>query len=135
MEYKEIQIKEGIKLHTLNTNKFKTNLLAVMLTTELNKQNVTKHALIPSVLRRGTSKLNTQEEINKELEEMYGASFDCGLDKMGDNQVLKFYLESINDEFIPQENDNMLNKSLDTIFQIIFDPYLENNNFIELSGN
>ena len=41
----------------------------------------------------------TQEEISKQMEEMYGASFDCGLDKTGDNQVLKFYIEVINDDF------------------------------------
>ena len=33
MEYKENEIKQGIKLHTINNNKFKTNLIAVFLTT------------------------------------------------------------------------------------------------------
>ena len=37
-----------------------------------------------------------------QLEEMYGASFDCGIEKIGDNHVIKFYLESLNDNFIPQ---------------------------------
>ena len=47
----------------------------------------------------------SQEEISKQMEEMYGASFDCGLDKIGDNQVLKFYMETINDDFIPQQKE------------------------------
>ena len=129
MEYNESDIKNGIKLHTIKTEKFKTNLIAVMLTTKLDKENVTKNALIPAVLRRGTASLNTLEEINKSLEEMYGASLDCGLDKTGDNQVLKFYIESVNDEFLPQENENMLKKSLESIFELVFNPYLENNSF------
>jgi len=129
VRYRNIDIKQGIKLHTINTNKFKTNLIAVMLTTKLDRNNITKNALIPAVLRRGTAKLNTQEEINKKLEEMYGASFDCGLDKTGDNQVLKFYIESVNDEFLPQEAENMLKTSLENIFEIIFNPYLENERF------
>ena len=29
MKYKEIEIKEGIKLHTIKTDKFKTNLISV----------------------------------------------------------------------------------------------------------
>ena len=74
MNYIELNIKKGIKLHTIKTEKFKTNLIAVMLTTKLDKENVTKNALIPAVLRRGTATLNTLEEINKKLEEMYGAS-------------------------------------------------------------
>ena len=108
MEYKQIEIKKGIKLNILQTNKFKTNLIAIMLTTKLDRENVTKNALIPAVLKRGTKTLKTQEEINKKLEEMYGASLDCGLDKTGDNQVLKFYIESVSDEFLAENSENML---------------------------
>lgn len=129
MEYKQTEIKKGIKLHTIKTEKFKTNLIAIMLTTKLNRENVTKNALIPAVLRRGTKNLITQEEINKKLEEMYGASLDCGLDKTGDNQVLKFYIETVNDEFLPQEAENMLKISLEKIFGFVFNPYLENGCF------
>lgn len=129
VEYKQTEIKKGIKLHTIKTEKFKTNLIAIMLTTKLNRENVTKNALIPAVLRRGTKNLTTQEEINKKLEEMYGASLDCGLDKTGDNQVLKFYIETVNDEFLPQEAENMLKTSLEKIFEFVFNPYLENGCF------
>ena len=129
MNYIELNIKKGIKLHTIKTEKFKTNLIVVMLTTKLDKENVTKNALIPAVLRRGTATLNTLEEINKKLEEMYGASLDCGLDKTGDNQILKFYIESVNDEFLPQNGENMLKRSLENILELVFNPYLENNCF------
>ena len=129
MKYKQIEIKKGIKLNVIQTNKFKTNLIAIMLTTKLDRENVTKNALIPAVLKRGTKTLKTQEEINKKLEEMYGASLDCGLDKTGDNQVLKFYIESVNDEFLPQNSEDMLKKSLEQIFEFVFNPYLENDGF------
>ena len=95
MKDNKTEIKKGITLHEINTDKFKTNLCAIFLTTPLNRENVTKNALIPAVLRRGSKNLKTQEEISKKMEEMYGASFDCGLDKTGDNQVLKFYIEVI----------------------------------------
>ena len=95
-------MKQGIKLHTINTNKFKTNLIARFLSIPLTRENVTKNSLLVSVLRRGCEKFKTQEEISKKLEEMYGAEFNCGLDKLGKNHVLKFYIESINDEFLPQ---------------------------------
>ena len=73
----------------------------------------------------------TQEEISKRLEELYGASFDCGIDKTGDNQVLKFYIESINDHFLPQQGENMLKASLDNLLEIVFNPLVENNGFKE----
>lgn len=129
MKYNEIDIKKGIKLHTIKTEKFKTNLIAVMLTTKLDRKNITKNALIPAVLRRGTKFMQTQEDINKKMEDMYGASFDCGLDKTGDNQILKFYMETVNNEFLPQDAENMIKSSIEKIFEIIFNPYLENGVF------
>lgn len=129
MEYQENELKQGIKLHTIKTDKFKTNLVAVFLTTELNRQNVTKNALISMILRRGSKKMTTQEEISRQMEEMYGASFDCGLDKTGDNQVLKFYIEVINDNFLPQQEEDILKTAIQNLIEIVFNPYIENESF------
>ena len=129
MQYQEKEIKKGIEFHELNTNKFKTNLVAIFLTTKLTRENVTKNALISTILRRGSKSMPSQEEISKQMEEMYGASFDCGLDKIGDNQVLKFYMETINDDFIPQQKENMLKTTLEKILEIVFNPYIENGEF------
>ena len=131
MQYKEKEIKEGIKLHQIKTQKFKTNLIAIFLTMPISKENVTKNALLLSVLRRGSKNMPTQEKISQELEEMYGAGFDCGIDKTGDNHVLKFYLESINDKFLPQTNEKMLKNSIEKLFEIAFDPLVENGGFKE----
>lgn len=129
MEYKQTELKEGIKLHTIKSEKFKTNLIAIFLTTKLQKETVTKNAVISSILRRGTKNMPTQEDISKQMEEMYGASFDCGIDKTGDNQVIKFYIETINDNFLPQEAENMLKTSLEKLLEIVFNPYTENGEF------
>ena len=129
MGYDKKELKKGITLHTIDTDKFKTNLIAIFLTTELNRENVTKNAVISSILRRGSKNLPSQEEISKKMEEMYGASFDCGLDKTGDNQVLKFYVETVNDKFLPQNNENILKTALESIFDIVFNPYIEENSF------
>ena len=129
MEYKENELKKGIKIHTINTDKFKTNLMSVFLTTKLERENVTKNAVISSILRRGSKNMTSQEEISKKMEEMYGASFDCGLDKTGDNQVLKFYIETVNDNFLPKENENILKTALESLLEIVFNPYIENDCF------
>ena len=124
-------MKQGIKLHTINTNKFKTNLIAMFLSIPLTRENVTKNSLLVSVLRRGCEQFKTQEEISKKLEEMYGAEFNCGLDKLGKNHVLKFYIESINDEFLPQNGENMLKQSIEILSEIVFNPLTQNGEFNE----
>lgn len=131
MECKEIQLKNGINLHIIPTNKFKTNLMVVFLTTELNRENVTKNALISTILRRGSKTMPSQEEISKNLEEMYGATFNCGLDKTGDNQVLKFFMETVNDNFLPKNNINIMENSIQKLIELVFDPYIENEGFKE----
>ena len=128
MNLETTDIKEGIRLHKIKTNKYKTNLMSVFLTSKLSKEDITKKALILTVLRRGTNNLKTQEEINKKLEELYGASFDCGIDKLGDKHVLKFYVESLNEQYLYQKED-ILNKSLNILFDIVFNPLLENGSF------
>lgn len=130
MAYETKEIKRGIKLHLIETNKFKTNLITVVITMPLSRENVTLNTLIPAVLKRGTKELNSQEEISKKLEEMYGAEFNCGIEKIGDNHVLKFYLETLNDNFIPKEDKKNLSKEgLNLLLDIIFNPFLENGSF------
>ena len=73
MEYNKEQIKNGITIHYLNTDKFKTNLIALFLSTPLTREYVTYDAMLTAVLRRGSKNFETQEKISKELEEMYGA--------------------------------------------------------------
>ena len=131
MSYTTKEIKEGVKLHVIETNKFKTNLMAIFITLPLNRENITFDSMIPAVLKRGTANLNTQEEISKRLENMYGASFDCGIEKIGDNHILKFYLESLNDNFIPENKENIVKASLDLLFDLVLNPLIVNGKFKE----
>ena len=52
MEYKKSEIKKGINLHKIKTDKFKTNLIAIFLTTKLERETVTKNAVISALLRK-----------------------------------------------------------------------------------
>ena len=130
MNYIKQNIKPGITFHKINTNKFKTNLFSIFITTKLERENVTKNALLTAILRRGTKKMPTQELISQNLENMYGASFDCGVEKTGDNHIMKFYLESINNELLPSQ-ENLSKECLDILIDIVFNPYVENGSFKE----
>ena len=128
MRYTKREFKEGIKVHLIKNDNFKTDFTVVFLTLPLEKENITKNALIPAILRSGGHKYETYQKISEELEMLYGASFDCGIDKTGDNLVLKFYIESINDNYLPQINNN-LEKVLEILLDIIFDPKVTNDEF------
>lgn len=128
MNYQKQEIKQGITLHQIHTENFKTNLYAIFLALPLERDKVTLDALIGAVLRRGTQKFQTQEAISKELEGMYGASFNCGIEKTGDNHILKFYLETLSEEFLP-EPEKLNEKCLSILFDIAFNPLTANGTF------
>lgn len=130
MNYIRQEIKNGINFHKISTDKFKTNLFAVFLTTSLKRETVTENALLPLVLKRGSALLQSQEVISEKLEDMYGASFDCGIEKSGNNQVIKFYLETLNNKFIPT-NENITEESFRLLFDVIFNPLIINNGLKE----
>ncbi len=126
MSKKSIELKKGIKVHFINTDLYKTDLTCIIITTPLKRETVTKNALIPFMLRRGTAKLPNQYLISKELQNMYGASFNCGVDKMGDNVVLKFCIESISNEYA-LNNEDILKMNIETLLDLVFNPAKVNN--------
>lgn len=128
MAYKKMILKEGITFHNINTEKFKTNLCAVFLTFPLEYQNATKDTLIALMLKRGSKNLKTREEITSKLAELYGAELDSGIEKSGDNHVLKFYLESLNEDYLPK-NEDLLKQSISVLLDIVFNPNINNNEF------
>lgn len=130
MKEKTIELFDGIQLHVLKTDKFKTNLVAVFMLTDLTRETVTQNALIPAVLRRGTEKLSTMKEISIQLEEMYGSILDASSDKMGDRQVLQFYIDSLSNEYTLEKED-ILKESLDLFGDMILNPKTENGAFVE----
>ena len=130
MKEKTIELFDGINLHILKTDKFKTNLLAIFMLTDLTRENVTKNALIPAVLRRGTEKLPTMKDIATKLEEMYGSVLDASSDKMGDKQVIQFYIDSLADEYT-LENENQLKEATELLLDVMLNPKIENGSFSE----
>lgn len=125
MSKKSIELKKGIKAHFIKTDLYKTDLTCIIITTPLKRETVTKNALIPFMLRRGTAKLPNQYLISKELQNMYGASFNCGVDKMGDNVVLKFCIESISNEYA-LDGEDILKMNIENLLDLVFNPFKVN---------
>ena len=128
MEYITKRIKEGINVHYIKTNLFKTNLIAVFLTKKLARETVTKNTLIPAVLTSGSKNMPSREEISKALENLYGAELDCGVEKTGDNQVVKFYIEALNNNYIITD-ENLLEECIEKVLEVVFNPILEDGIF------
>ena len=130
MENKNILISNGIILHMMKTDRFKTNYMVFTFKEKLSRENVTKNALLPLVLRRGCQKYPTMQDIAIKLEEMYGASFDANTDKVGDYSVIQFMMDTISDEYT-LDKSSVMSDAIELFNDILFNPIVENDAFKE----
>ena len=130
MKESVVRINEKVVVHFIKTDKFKSNVIAAFLLTELNRENITKNALIPAVLRRGTATLNTMKDISIKMDDLYGALFDVSTDKIGDKQAIQLYTSVINNKFALNGED-LMSEALNFMHEVIYNPYLENGVFCE----
>lgn len=127
-QVKKIASANGITLFWIQTQKFKTNSINIFFHDNLTNDNVSKNALVPAILRRGCIKYPSIRDISLYLEELYGTSFDCGVTKKGENQIIQFYIECISDKYTNEDID-LTKKAFDFLMEIITDPVKENGYF------
>ena len=115
-----IEIKEGIKLHYIKKENFKTDCAFVTLTIPLKRENSTKNALLAYMMMRGTNKYTDQYILNKVLDNAYGSNISVSFDKVGDNVSLRFNLETIANEYA-LNGENILKEAMGILFEIVLE--------------
>ena len=128
MKYRREEIKEGIKFHFIKTDRYKTDLTYITLMVPIKRETITHNALIPLMLKRGCATYKNQYELSKVLDNLYGTTFSASLDKKGDNMVIKFTLDSLNNNY-SLDDLNITKEGLNVIFDIIFNPLFVDNKF------
>lgn len=118
----------GIDIYRIDTDKFKTSSIHIFFQDNLTRENVTKNALLPAVMRRGSEGYPTLKDISMELENLYGASFDCGVNKKGERHLLHFYTEFLSKRFVPDGTDTFA-AGIRLLFDIITRPAFINGVF------
>ena len=117
----------GFRLTVLPTKKLKTILVKVYFPADLD-ESVTRKALLPMVLRRGTRNFPDMQKIQRHLENLYGASVAHGVVKVGEWHVVKLRLEALNGDFLPSGGD-VFKESLEFLREHIFEPHMEQDVF------
>lgn len=120
----------GYRLHLIPTTKFKTLHMIAKFRTHLNREDITKRALLPYVLRQGTALNPSRSEIESKLDELYGAGLGIDGGKRGESHIMSFRLELANDKFIPNA-PNMMQAGIDLLKEVIFEPNIQNGAFQE----
>lgn len=107
MECTRKELLSGVRLTHIRTDKFKTACLSVNLLTQLNKETASMNALLPRVLRRGTSRYGDMEAISRRLDELYGTAIEPSVRRFGEIQSIGFYASIPEEDFLPAGADTL----------------------------
>ncbi len=117
-----------LRLHVLPTKRFKTFAVSLFAGVPLTESGVTPIALTPFVLRRGTRSYPETISFREKLDELYGAGFGFDLYKRGDNQIVNFRLDIINDRFV-SASEPLLGEAISFLGEVLTKPATENGHF------
>ncbi|SFJ24439.1 EF-P 5-aminopentanol modification-associated protein YfmF [Thermoflavimicrobium dichotomicum] len=120
----------NIRIHVYASKKFKTTTLSVMLQQQLSPDTVTKTALLPNVLQRGTASYPSTLELKRKLADLYGAILFGDVYKRGERHIMQFGLEIANEQYL-QEKDSLLYAGLSFLCEVLTKPATENGVFVD----
>ncbi|MHC2179783.1 putative Zn-dependent peptidase [Paenibacillus sp. PvR052] len=130
---KDTQFQRGtvrnVRVHVLPTEQFKTFALSVYIGSPLGEDTVTPNALIPFVLRRGSKAYPETKQFRERLDDMYGAGFGFDIYKRGDNQMIQFRMDVIQDDFV-SSSKSLLQQAMEFMSGAITEPALEGNTLV-----
>lgn len=126
--FEKVEITKGVNLYLYNTEKYKTISIRAFLYNKMD-EDITKTALIPFVLARGTQNYPDNLTIRRELANYYGAQLGTGVTRRGDTVLLDFRMEMVSPKFVKE--NQYLKKAVDILKEVIFSPRVENGGFKE----
>lgn len=125
---RKIKLNNNANLIFIRDERFKTNTASAFITVNLDRENVTKNALIPSILSYATKDYPTNLRLNKRLEELYGAYIGANALKTGEKNSILFNTTFLKSKFI---DENIEKEVIKLLLDMISSPYLEDGYFSE----
>ena len=122
------EILPGVYLTAVQSDKFKTGCFSLNLLRPMKKEEAAANALIPSVLLRGSETCPDIASISAKLDELYGASIGTLVRKKGEVQLVGFYCDYVQDEYV---DEPVFAPVMAFLAELLLNPRLENGAFPE----
>lgn len=107
------------------SDKFKSNSISLNIPIELNEK-ITDINLVCEMIKLGSKKYDSLKKLYSKLQELYGAYFNCYINKCGEVAVFTIYLEFLKDEYI-NGNESLWNEIIEFLHEVFYN-VLENEN-------
>ncbi len=117
---------ENYDVHFIKTNKFKSNILSLVLITEFDKLTLTKNALLRNLITRSNKNLKSEVEVIKKEYELYNSTFKITSEILNNVMVTNFNIEFIDEKYT---KSGMNNQIVNYFFDMILNPNVDNGKF------
>lgn len=113
-------------IHVINTDKFKTINIRTIFKRKVVKEEITKRNMLSDILTRTTKKYPTERDMAIESEELYDLWYRSNITLSGLYSLLMFDIAFLNTKYT---DENIIDKSVEFLSEILFNPNVENNAF------
>lgn len=125
---KRFEISEGINLNVIKDDRFKNGRISIAMYTPLEKNNVSKNAILPFLLTKSCKMYPDFTSLNKRLDELYGASIYANVQNLGDMQEIIMSASFLDDRYA-LNNECISEKITELLCDMLFNPVTINDNF------
>ncbi len=124
MKVKTQELHNGkIRLHSLYTDRFKMSRFSINFITESDKYRTPLYRLMLSVLMRGSEKYPTITEINRALDERYGATVSYRSTRVGDKSIYKISCKLLKQKYVFEgDRTDILSEVIEILSDILHSP-------------
>lgn len=121
---------DGVNFRSIRDTKFKTMRISAHLIVPMSHQTAAENALLPFLLSRASREYPDFTKLGQRLAELYGASLNADVQKLGDLQVLSLSASGIADRYA-LEGEAISGELAKLLCSILFDPPLVDGLFPE----
>lgn len=115
-------------LHMIKTDKFKTVTIKIIFQSPIIKEEITKRNILSDILLQSSNKYPSKRDLIIAAEDLYSASIYNSTERLGKFIMTSFTLQVLNDKYTEENN---LNKGIEFLREIIFNPDVEDSKFKE----
>ncbi|WP_100404428.1 EF-P 5-aminopentanol modification-associated protein YfmF [Bacillus solitudinis] len=118
----------GMNVHTVKTDKYKTNTLVLMLKAPLSNETVANRALLPQVLQSSTAGFPSRKQFREKLDSMYGAMLTTDVQKKGEQHVITLRIDVANERFL-SDSTPLFHQAIELLGEVLLNPHVEGKGF------
>ena len=116
-----MKIADGVYVHFIPTQKYKTNRIVFRMTGSLNKQTIAKRALVSQMLATANQTYPTVQSFKERLAFLYGTQLSTRVSTKGLTHSVDIELTYLKDTFIPT-NDGLFWEVLGFLKECLYKP-------------